>query len=140
MSPSDRKSLHPLVIPLSRRPGARELTGLLRWPTPPDKLGLQVVRAGKHGLTLLGMSTSQYITRLLVEEDAGAASARPIAEAAGPEGDALYARGAFAAAGGGRLEVYLTKRVGKVRESRIRPLALAAQLQGYDGWPGPRIC
>ena len=37
--PSQRKGLHPLVIPLSRSEAG--VVGLLRWPTPPSELGLQ---------------------------------------------------------------------------------------------------
>jgi hypothetical protein len=69
-SPDDRGRVHPLVIPLTR--DGDDVTGLLRWPTPPDGFELPLVRAQGVQLLLLARSTDEYLKReLAFRERAG---------------------------------------------------------------------
>mmetsp|Transcript_19791 Transcript_19791/g.23745 ORF Transcript_19791/g.23745 Transcript_19791/m.23745 type:complete len:422 (+) Transcript_19791:115-1380(+) len=125
MSASDRKSLHPLVIPLARRPETQEVLGLLRWPQTPKsaasndgKWELPVVTATPGNIRLNAMTAKEYVHRALVEEDAqlGTQDIGPVRRATGEQGTALYTAGEFAEALQPRLDVYMTTRVGKFPE------------------------
>lgn len=74
VQPADRTGLHPFFIPLTaatKPTGDRTLTGLLRWPTPPEDMELPVVRARSDdlGLTLLASSSVCAVTRALAAAD-----------------------------------------------------------------------
>lgn len=74
MQPADRTGLHPFFIPLTTATtstGTRTMTGLLRWPTPPEDMELPVVRARSDdlGLTLLASSSVCAVTRALAAAD-----------------------------------------------------------------------
>ena len=66
LSPSDRRGLHPLVIPLARDPADDTVIGLLRQPLKPQ-LDLPVVRAGAKGLDLLAPNVELFIRRAAIE-------------------------------------------------------------------------
>lgn len=75
---------------------------LLRWPDPAAHkampLPLVSMSRGARSVRLLARSVDEYLHRLLAEEDV-AAGPRPLAEAAGPEAQAIYAPGGVAASG-----------------------------------------
>ncbi|GAQ82211.1 hypothetical protein KFL_001040140 [Klebsormidium nitens] len=112
VSPAERAGVIPLVIPLTRNESTGELTGILRWPTPPEGLEMPVVRVQKNGqLWLLAKTVEEFITMQLAEEDAAGGSA--LASALGDEGKRLYRTGDFAASKTPNVNVYLMKSVGK---------------------------
>eukprot|EP00898_Chlorokybus_atmophyticus_P003704 jgi/Chlat1/4334/Chrsp29S04500 len=115
VAPTERAGMVPLVIPLTRH-SSGEVTGLLRWPTPPENLPMPVVRATDHGLQLLATSAETYIHRMLAEEDVNALESgvqqRLLAEAAGECGAQLYKSGDVAASRLKRLDVFFLKQVG----------------------------
>ena len=65
LPPSDRRGLHPLVVPLARDPSDNTVIGLLRQPLKPQ-LDLPVVRAGAKGLDLLAPSVELFIRRAAI--------------------------------------------------------------------------
>jgi len=66
--PHNRKGLHPLFIPLTKKEGT--YTGILRWPTPPEDLPVPIVRTNGLGMKLLSNDPEHLIRRLVVEADA----------------------------------------------------------------------
>lgn len=66
---TDRKSLNPFLIPLSRSPTDKSLLCYIRWPTQKDDMDLQLVRTTEVGITLVAMGTDQYCHRLVAEMD-----------------------------------------------------------------------
>ncbi|GLI66125.1 hypothetical protein VaNZ11_009855 [Volvox africanus] len=109
LSPSDRRGLHPLLVPLSAR--GEDVTCLLRWPEPSQfknmLLPVVCMTRGSVGMTLVARSVDEYLHRLLAEEDlaasaaAGAAADRPLADAAGGDADGLFRSGDVEAVGFG---------------------------------------
>lgn len=74
MRPNYRSGLHPFVIPLSKNlTQNNQVTGLLRWPTPPPNMELPVVRciAGDLGVELLANSCTDFVKRELASVDYG---------------------------------------------------------------------
>ena len=71
--PSTRQQLHPFLIPLSRDNNTGVLTGLLRWPTPPEGMELPVVQTlpDDLGLVLLSPSAKSHLTRAVATADFG---------------------------------------------------------------------
>ncbi|GBG82176.1 hypothetical protein CBR_g34458 [Chara braunii] len=79
-SPSDRKGILPLAIPLTSNPTTGDITALLRWPTPPEGLEMPLIRlrkgnqgeggAGVGCPILLAKTVDDFVHRCLVEEDA----------------------------------------------------------------------
>ncbi|GIL56818.1 hypothetical protein Vafri_12127 [Volvox africanus] len=106
LSPSDRRGLHPLLVPLSAR--GDDVTCLLRWPEPSQfknmLLPVVCMTRGSVGMTLVARSVDEYLHRLLAEEDlaaGGTAADRPLADAAGDDAEGLFRSGDVEAAGFG---------------------------------------
>ncbi|GJP51775.1 hypothetical protein CLOM_g10917 [Closterium sp. NIES-68] len=119
VSPSDRRGMVPLAIPLTRNPATGAVTALLRWPTAPPGMQMPVICVGEGGgCVLVARSADEYIQRALVEEDVGGKGGAAegemgrIREAAGEEGRRLYSPGEFAASKSKSLDAYLTTKVG----------------------------
>ena len=98
--PTQRKGLHPLVLPLADAPSGGVL-GLLRWPAAGGSLTIVEARPGSHSLVPLG-TPSQYGRRAAAHADAHGDSALPnlvqaAADLARDAGDPVYEVGAFAA-------------------------------------------
>lgn len=70
-APSARSNLHPFFIPIARSTKVEEVTGLLRWPTPPEEFPLPVVkcRFDDPCLTLVSSSAQALVTRAIAEAD-----------------------------------------------------------------------
>lgn len=70
-APSARSNLHPFFIPIVKNANTDEVTGLLRWPTPPEKFPLPVVKCscGDPCLTLVSSSAQALVTRAIAEAD-----------------------------------------------------------------------
>lgn len=114
--PYDRSGLHPLLIPLACDSSDSNLiTCLLRWPKPSmfKDMSIPVVsmtRGGKS-VTLLARSVDEYLHRLLAEEDKAGPGPKPLAEAAGADGESLYKQG-DAAEFSGKTHLYMIRKVG----------------------------
>ena len=67
--PSDRKSLNPFLVPLSRFKTDKSMLCYIRWPTQKEDMDLQLVRTTDVGITLVSMGTDQYCHRLVAEMD-----------------------------------------------------------------------
>jgi len=116
LAPTERRDLHPLVVPLARD-GAGAVVGLLCWPTAPPGFPLPVVRqsavpALRWTLELLASSVDQALHRELVCRDA---RGEPVPEswASDPEGGEPLYRSGDLAASGLPLAVYRLTRVGE---------------------------
>ncbi|XP_019093377.1 PREDICTED: uncharacterized protein LOC104753946 [Camelina sativa] len=112
VSPGAKQGLLPLTIPLVRMsPGSS--IALLRWPTAPSSMEMQVVEVQKHGVWFLANNVDQFIHRILVEEDVSKPeeSSQEIFNAAGEAGKKLYSRGDFAKSKLLDLDAYLLRKV-----------------------------
>ena len=69
--PSNRENLHPFLVPLTQNTETGVITGLLRWPTPPDDMDVPVVHTIPNdlSLTLLSPSPKAHITRAVANAD-----------------------------------------------------------------------
>lgn len=67
--PSERSSLNPFLVPLSRSKADSSLLCYIRWPTQKDDMDLQLVRTTSVGISLVSMGTDQYCHRLVAEMD-----------------------------------------------------------------------
>lgn len=119
LPPTDREGLHPLLIPLTEDTNTSSITCLLRWPQPTmyTNMAMPIVqmKRGAKNVTLVARSADEYLHRMLAEEDqeAGKDGPRPIATAAGPDGEAVFKAGDVEAAGfGGKMQVYIIRKIG----------------------------
>ncbi|XP_010429287.1 PREDICTED: uncharacterized protein LOC104713781 [Camelina sativa] len=121
VSPGAKQGLLPLTIPLVRMsPGSS--IALLRWPTAPSSMEMQVVEVQKHGVWFLANNVDQFIHRILVEEDVSKPeeSSQEIFNAAGEAGKKLYSKGDFAKSKLLDLDAYLLRKVGLFPDSLER--------------------
>eukprot|EP00798_Chlamydomonas_sp_ICE-L_P020266 gene20266-27020_t len=114
VSPSSREGLHPLLIPLVEDAKTSAVTCLLRWPQPAEYTNMTMpvvsLKRGAVSVTLIARSVDEYLHRMLAEEDeaAGPGGPRPIAAAAGADGESLFKSGDIEAAGfEGKMQVRL---------------------------------
>lgn len=70
-TPSARHNMHPFFIPVVKKENTNTVTGLLRWPTPPEEFPLPVVTCSQNDpcLTLVSPSTKSFVTRAIAEAD-----------------------------------------------------------------------
>mmetsp|Transcript_5088 Transcript_5088/g.15224 ORF Transcript_5088/g.15224 Transcript_5088/m.15224 type:complete len:328 (+) Transcript_5088:102-1085(+) len=70
VDPASRDSFHPFFIPVSEGDNG-QVTGFLRWPTPPETMEIPIVRMtrGDMGVTLLANSSEAFVKRYLAELD-----------------------------------------------------------------------
>lgn len=152
VAPDDRSQLHPLAIPLTCAPapisdtpnvavrGDQVITCLLPrqvGESPSGRLPLISTSRGAPSVALLARNSDEYIHRALAEEDcqteasdSASEASRPIAQAAGEQGQALYQQGAFKASGLPALRAYLARRAGMYPD--IVEALVSAHLQKDD--------
>ncbi|VFQ69220.1 unnamed protein product [Cuscuta campestris] len=112
VSPTTKKGVFPLAIPLSKQ-SSGAVTALLRWPTAPLGMEMPMVEVRKYGVWLLAKNVDQYIHRILVEEDACShAGSDALFHASAGVQEKVYKRGEFAASQISSLDIYLWKKVG----------------------------
>jgi len=112
LAPSARKGVHPLVMPMGRRPGDGSVIGLMIADERGGETPVVGVAAGAH-LTLLAKNASEYVHFAIVDEEARTnEKSNAVAVAAGAFGASLHDHGAFKASGK-PFDVYVTTRVGK---------------------------
>ncbi|KAL6762410.1 hypothetical protein V8C86DRAFT_2517627 [Haematococcus lacustris] len=97
---------------------------LLRWPEPKKHANMPMpvvaMRRGDRAVRLVSRSVNEHLHRALAEEDLAAgssssnSSSRPLAAAAGPEGEEVYRPGSAAAAGfsGPKAALYVVRQAG----------------------------
>eukprot|EP00904_Undaria_pinnatifida_P000652 jgi/Undpi1/10588/HiC_scaffold_29.g13038.m1 len=114
VDPAERAGLNPFLVPLAKDEHG-VVTGLLRWPTSPETLEMQVVRNGESGLELLANNAEHFIRRVVAEEDfAGGADVEELIRLGNeglPEGDPLYEKGSVEQLGRGIMK-YHALRIG----------------------------
>lgn len=152
VAPGDRAQLHPLAVPLACAPapvsdtpnaavrGKEVITCLLPrqvGESPSGRLPLVSTSRGAPAVALLARNADEYIHRALAEEDCQtgadgmrADASRPVADAAGAEGRALYQTGAFKASGLPALRAYLARRAGMFPD--VAEALVSAHLQKDD--------
>ncbi|KAF6151471.1 hypothetical protein GIB67_016283 [Kingdonia uniflora] len=100
------------------------VTALLRWPTSPPGMEMQVVEVRNYGVWLIAKTVDQYIHRILAEEDANShENNSKLYDASSEAGKKLYTRGVFAESQISNLDVYLLKKVGlfpDILERKVR--------------------
>ena len=115
VEPGTDRTLHPLLVPLTRSPADGEITGLLRWPgASGGGTKLPLVRTRGPQLALLAPCAEHFVARELVLADANEgtdASDLEALEAFAAACGIAYERGAAASAPGG-LAGYLITKVG----------------------------
>lgn len=113
VQPSNRENLHPFLIPLAKDTETNVLTGLLRWPTPPDNMEIPVVQTQQNdlSLTLLSPSSKAHLTRAIASADF-AADKDTAAELRAASSLALAYQDGDADASGLGLERFLLIKVG----------------------------
>lgn len=153
LGPSQRRGLHPFLVPVSRAPSGA-VTGLLRWPTMPDSMEMPLARATPDalGLTLLAPSALAHVRRVHAAADyAGRTDAAAAIRRFVPK-DACKA-GEVEASGAGTLERFLVMKVAAFPDV-YRGLAEFHAAKGdtesalvtceranvlFPGWAGPHV-
>lgn len=69
VSPRERSSLNPFLIPISKDPKDNSLLCYIRWPTQKETMDLQIVRTTETGIKLVSSSTDALIKRIAAESD-----------------------------------------------------------------------
>jgi len=112
VSPSERRGMHPFLIPLTRDEKSGSVTGLLRWPTAPDTMELPVVRTipGSLSLSLISPNATAHITRAhAAADDSGATEYAESIRAVSPAAELVAG---CVSRSGMPLERYVVLRVG----------------------------
>lgn len=126
VSPESNAALHPLAIPIAEGPisfwGADAqdtVTCLLRWPAPAAHPGMEMpivaMQRGARSMVLVARNPTEYLTRLLLEEDIACESGggeRLLAAELGDAGRELYEAGAYTAANVKKFEAFVIAKVG----------------------------
>lgn len=126
VSPENNAALHPLAIPIAEGPisfwGADAqdtVTCLLRWPAPAAHPGMEMpivaMQRGARSMVLVARNPTEYLTRLLLEEDIACESGgeeRLLAAELGDAGRELYEAGAYTAANVKKFEAFVIAKVG----------------------------
>ncbi len=69
LSPTQRKTLNPLLIPIAHKKDQDGVLCFLRWPTQKEDMDLQIVTTTAIGVQLHALSTDKYVHRQLAELD-----------------------------------------------------------------------
>lgn len=152
VAPDDRAQLHPLAVPLacasapaSDTPnaavrGEEVFTCLLPrqvGESPNGRLPIVTTSRGAPAVSLVARNANEFMHRALAEEESQAGTAgtpspseRPIADAAGPDGRALYTAGALQASKLPSLTAYLARHAGMFPD--VAEALVTAHLQKDD--------
>lgn len=129
VDPSERRGVHPLLVPLARDDQGHVLA-FLRWPTPPPNAPLPIVRQEGAQLRLLANSTDELLRRELATRDATPGEAPGALLEAANQAGTLYEPGELLRSGL-PLKAFLLVKVGVTPEF-FEELALAHLERGDE--------